>query len=148
MPKLCYDSSAVTLWKSASTNCSWPKYPNWHTVNKMKSEGIQNDSVWSISTRGRLFALAIGNEIHPAFCYGDKENWSSLMTGTICYWDLSEHAATFSWEEMDLSTDDRSAWYIWIWSLFSSPLSFLFLLTQPSLSADTHLHILDKQAKV
>ena len=47
---------------------------NWHTVNKMKSEGIQSNSIWPESTSGRLFAFAVGDEIHPGFCYHDKEN--------------------------------------------------------------------------
>ena len=139
MPKVCHDSSAATLRKPAFTNYSWPNHTSWHTVNKMKSEGTQSSAIWSISTRGRLFALAVGNEIHPGFCCCDKENWSSLTTGTICYWDLSEHAATFSWEKMDLSTDDRSAQYIWIRVCFPLHWFFFSFLLNPH-SQQTHIY--------
>lgn len=41
----------------------------WDIVSKMKGEGILGNPNWSISSSGRLFTSAVGNEIHPGSSY-------------------------------------------------------------------------------
>lgn len=79
---LCYGSNGMR--QAASQKYSWTRGTyDWGTVSKMKNEGVQSNPIWPTSASGRLFAFALGDEIHPGFCYGNREDQRSLRTGKI-----------------------------------------------------------------